>query len=163
MVQKWKKAESFRPRGGRLNHDGLSLIVALCKLVNEPWRLWTKDVSQHFGYEAVWIQTNLDMNQGGSNQRVDNPGNIPFCRKFFLASNHVGFKPRWYQLGLKVLTQIFFRRSFCLIFHYTCWVWICFPHLGEYASDFLFLPNERSKCYVERHIMPVKGLSEARE
>ena len=99
-------------RMSKMNHDCVSIIVALRKLVNEPWRLWTKDVSQHFGYEAVWNQTNLDMNQVGSNQRVDNPGNFPFCRKFCLAWNHVGLKPRQTNLVLKFLHKYFSETNF---------------------------------------------------
>eukprot|EP00493_Phyllostaurus_siculus_P018167 UN18451 len=35
------------------------------------------------------------MNQGGSNQRVDNPGNIPFVENSF------GLEPHWFETTVK--------------------------------------------------------------
>ena len=56
------------------------------------------------------------MNQGGSNQRVDIPGNIPFCRKLFLAWNHVGSKPRQTTVVLMFLHQYFSETNFASFF-----------------------------------------------
>ena len=56
------------------------------------------------------------MNQVGSNQRVDNPGNFPFCRKFCLAWNHVGLKPRQTNLVLKFLHKYFSETNFASFF-----------------------------------------------
>ena len=148
-------------RSSRPNHYGLSTKVALRKRVSEPFRLWTKKVSNNLGYEPVWSQTTLDMNQSGLNPRLDNPGNNPFWRKSSLAWIHSGSKPDQNHCGFESSYKNIFVNLILSIFHSACEGNGYAPLIHENMLLIFFLCPKNNPSFLLRKVS-VKEMHEAR-